>query len=540
MGQLIPIENIGSQGIVTDIPPWQLPLGTWSAGNNVRFDDVSVKKFPGYLEVFNTVPGPPLYLETYQVYDSEQYYWIAFCIDPDDTQKQKIYCYYGGSWEDVTPESGLENRSRYQWQTAKLGAVLVATNGVDSPIWWPLIDGDVAHTRKFEELPAWADQNWKECQTMAGFKSFLFAGAIYDGNTDLRMNRQIAWSDMTNQYSPPESWDFNDPDGDAGVYELLDTEGPIVHIQQLRESLMIYKTDAVVVANFIGAPFMFGFQPLVEEVGLICKNAVADFPSGHFFMGRTDCYVNNGQTITPLLTQKVKDQLYLDLDGDNFGRCFAVTDWANNEVWACYPSVNSDYCDKALIWNFVNNTFSLRSLPQLSYIKSGIAQYLPGDDTWDTQNYAWDSTTRRWGTSSYDNVVENLVFASTGDAKTYRHDAGNTEDGTIMSSYVERTGMDLGDPSSVKHITAIWPKVWTTGIDTTLKVSTGYQMSTEDPVTWDYIVNFNPDYMSKISVRTTGKLMAIKFESDGDFSWGVSGLEYEIVPAGRRGSRVYV
>jgi hypothetical protein len=92
----------------------------------------------------------------------------------------------------------------------------------------------------------------------------------------------------------------------------------------------------------------------------------------------------------------------------------------------------------------------------------------------------------------------------------------------------------------VKHITAIWPKVWTTGIDTTLKVSTGYQMSTEDPVTWDYIVNFNPDYMSKISVRTTGKLMAIKFESDGDFSWGVSGLEYEIVPAGRRGSRVYV
>ena len=533
MGQLIPVEDIGRAGIITDIPAWQLPMGTWSGGNNIRFDDVSVKKFPGYTEIFKTVPAPPLHLETYQIYDGEQYYWLSFGTET-------IHCYYGGNWYDVTPDEGLVNNPKIQWQTAKLGAVLVATNGKNMPIWWPMVDGQVSHLRKFETLPNWIDQKWIDCQTMAGFKSFLFAGAIYDDASNLRMNRQIAWSDMTNQYEPPSSWDPLDPDGDAGIYELLDTEGPIVHIQQLRESLMIYKTDAVIVANFIGAPFMFGFQPLVEEVGLICKNAVADFPGGHFFMGRTDCYVNNGQTITPLLTQKIKDQLYLDLDGDSFTKCFAVTDWANNEVWACYPSVNSDYCNKALIWNFVNNTFSLRDLPQLSYIKAGIAQYLSGDDTWDAQTYAWDSTTRHWGTGSYDNVVENLVFASTGDGKTYRHDAGNTEDGTIMSSYVERTGMDFGDPSSVKHVTAIWPKIWTTGTDTTLKVSTGYQMSTEDPVTWDYVVNFNPDYMSKISVRTTGKLMAIKFESDGDFTWGVSGLEYEIVPAGRRGSRVYV
>ncbi len=65
-------------------------------------------------------------------------------------------------------------------------------------------------------------------------------------------------------------------------------------------------------------------------------------------------------------------------------------------------------------------------------------------------------------------------------------------------------------------------------------------MSTEDSVTWEGPVLFNPDNMSKISVRTSGKLFGIKFESDGDFDWGVSGIEYEIVPAGRRGSRVYV
>ncbi len=188
----------------------------------------------------------------------------------------------------------------------------------------------------------------------------------------------------------------------------------------------------------------------------------------------------------------------------------------------------------------MNNTFTIRDLPQVSHIKSGVATYLPDSDDWDSQDYSWESTSRKWGTASYDNVVENFVLASTGDTKTYRTNAGNTEDGEIMTSYVERTGIDLGDPSSVKFVSAVWPKVWTTGADTTLRVWLASQMSTEDPVTWEGPVLFNPDIMSKISVRTSGKLFGIKFESDGDFDWGVSGIEYEIVPAGRRGSRVYV
>jgi hypothetical protein len=533
MGELIPLENIGNGGIITDIPPWQLDMGVWSGGNNVRFDDRSVKKAPGYLECLDTVPVAPRYLETYQVYDSGQYYWLSF-------GETTIHCYYGGSWADVTPTSGLTFDSRRQWQTTKLGAVLVATNGVDMPLWWPLEDGKPSHTRLFETLPNWADQNWISAQTMAGFKSFLFAGAVYDEAEDKRMNRQIVWSDMTNQYTPPASWDFLDPDGDAGMYELLDSEGPVVHVQQLRESLMIYKTDSVVVANFVGAPFMFSFQVLSPEIGIMCKNAVAEFPGGHFFMGRSDCYVNNGQIVTPILTQKIKTQIYENIDGDAFNQSFVVTDWANNEVWACYPTVNSEHCDTALIWNFVNNTFTIRDLPQVSHIKAGIAQYLPGDDQWDSQTYEWDNTTRKWGTASYDNVVENLVLASTGDVKTYRTNAGNTEDGTLMTSYVERTGIDLGDPSSVKFVSAIWPKVWTTGSDTVLKVWLASQMSTEESVTWEGPVLFNPNIMSKISVRTSAKLFGIKFESDGDFDWGVSGIEYEVVPSGRRGSRVYV
>ena len=174
----------------------------------------------------------------------------------------------------------------------------------------------------------------------------------------------------------------------------------------------------------------------------------------------------------------------------------------------------------------------------MSHIKYGMSKIV-FDEDWDEQTQTWDSSTATWGTGSYDNVVEHLVFAEPENTKIYRDEATNLENGTPMHSWIERTGIDLGDPSSVKHVKAIWPKIHVSGSNS-VKVSTGFQMSPDEPVTWDSVVNFNPDTMSKISVRTTGKLFGIKVESEEDVDWSISAVEYELSPGGRRGSRVHV
>ena len=78
MSELIPIEQMGTVGMLTDIPPYQIPPAGWSGGSNVRFDDVSVRKSLGFQEVMSGLTFPPLHLETYQEYDERRYYWIAF------------------------------------------------------------------------------------------------------------------------------------------------------------------------------------------------------------------------------------------------------------------------------------------------------------------------------------------------------------------------------------------------------------------------------------------------------------------------------
>ena len=562
--QLVPVENIGMMGVNTDVPSWQLPPNVWSDSNNVRFDDLSVKKSQGLAKVFDeTGTTTPIYLETYQSGNDSGTWWIAF-------GSSDIKLWDGSDWKDVTPESGITEMSvdsPGQWQTTKLGSLVYATNGIDPPFYW---DGN--HEKKFEPLPNWTSQTDPESphqygavQTLAGFKSFLWAGNVYvavgdQGTEDINktFERSVYWSNMTNFYTPP-NWDIN-IDSDAGYYELLDSMGGVVHMQQLRESMMIYKSDSIVVSTFVGAPFMFTFQTIAPEIGVLCKNAVADFPGGHWFVGRSDCYINNGQTIETKLTNRVQSEMFKDIDGDYAVNTYCVTDWSNNEIWTCYPSVGNSRPNRALIWNYKNDTFSFRDLfEKTGHIKYGVAPVQSGvqwggdvpvgDEVgpppmeMSTNYYTgeWDSSTDSWGTQSYDDTVEHLVWTdSSVDAnQLYRHESGNLILGSTMDTLIERTGIDLGDPSLVKYVSAVYPKMWTSSADATFNVWTAHQMNTEDDVTWEGPKVFNPDEMNKISVRTSGKFFGIRMESNGDFDWLLSGLEWETATSGRRGSRVY-
>ena len=102
---LIPVENVGAGGLVTDFKPYQLQPNQWSSAMNVEFTDGSISKIEGYKEVMEDCPIDPWHLGTYQEHDSDGkqerdgFYWLAFGMN-------KIYVYGRGEWRDVTRESG--------------------------------------------------------------------------------------------------------------------------------------------------------------------------------------------------------------------------------------------------------------------------------------------------------------------------------------------------------------------------------------------------------------------------------------------------
>ena len=606
---LIPIENVGEVGIVKDINPWQLPPNVWSDGNNVRAEHGSITKSPGYAEVMETVPVPPLYITN--LVSGVNEYWIiggtaaihvydnssvsdtldggisdsATGITVDDisgfetngtitigseeitytgkTGNTFTGCTRGANstsaaahldgvtvtrtkkWYDITRGGGAggaySTTAAENWTATVIGGVLVMTNGVDDPQYWELISGVPATIQKMQNLNNWTAST--ECRSMRAFRSFLIALNIT--SSGVSYPRLVKWSTEAGIQTTPTSWDVASATVDAGEYELADSKGEILDGLPLRDSFMIYKEDSIYSMTYVGTPFIFAFRQLSPSVGALAKNCIAEFDGGHFILGNGDIYINDGQKVTSILPHKIRDYLFNFIDGAQYKKSFVVADYGNTEMWACFPTAEntSNQCNKAVVWNWTNKAFTLRDLPNLAHIGYGSIDDPNSFTTWAAALPTWSAALGSWS-ATWSTVENVLVMAGLTDTKLYRNASGNQEVTTDMTSYIERTGLsntsqNQPDQTTVKRIKAIWPKMEVSGSDNTVNVYVGTQMSTEEAVTWTSAYTFNPDTQSKVSVRASGKLYGVKFESTGDFDWRLDSYAIELDDAGRRGSQSY-
>ena len=380
------------------------------------------------------------------------------------------------------------------------------------------------------------------CKSMRAFRSFLVALNITkDG---VNFPRVVKWSTEAATQTLPTSWNETTSTVDAGEFELADTKGDILDGLQLRDSFMIYKEDAVYSMTFVGTPFIFSFRQLSPTIGAISKNCVAEFDGGHAIFGKGNFYINDGQRIKPILPMKLKDYVFQSIDGAQTNKCFVVADYGRTEILFCFTAdgAETNHPNKAVIWNYVTNTFTIRDIPDCAHMGYGNVANPTTSTTWAGTSGTWATTTGPW-TMSYDLQDKVLLFADPGNTKLYRDRSGNKNATADMVSYIERTGLSLDergtpDQSSVKRISAIYPKMSVSSTNT-INVYLGTSMSTEGGLTWNAPVTFNPNTQSKVSVRGTGKLYAVKFESTGDLEWELDGYAVDVRNVGTRGSRSY-
>ena len=406
---LINIDNAGQYGIVTDIPPYQLPPNAWSGGNNVRVRNSGIKKCAGFEEVFASCPIPPHHI--FSVSDGTSVYWMALGED-----KAYVFKNQGGGWTNITRQTtgsdvNYTTSEEEGWSHTIIGGVPVMTNFRDAPQFWALSSGVYATGTKLAELSNW-ESSTDLCKSIKSFKTFLIA--LNMDRAGVPYPKLVKWSNEAASHAVPTSWDEADATKDAGEYELADTPGDIIDGLQLGESFMIYKDDAIYIMNYIGTPFIFSFKLLSPTIGILTKNCVSEFSGGHFFFGKTNIYLNDGQTISPLLTDRLRREVFDNLDGDNFKRSFTVADYNRNEMLACYPSGGYTYPNKAVIWNWSTNTLTLRDLPNPSSMGFGVAFVSTDSDEWDDNTKDWDTAARVWGSLTFEKGAENLLFCVPG------------------------------------------------------------------------------------------------------------------------------
>ena len=528
----VPIENVGSIGIVqsTDAPSHSLPPGAWTSGQNIRFQDNKVVKFTGHKAVFdppNIAPSWAIAIPT-----STAMYWIY-------TSLTKASVYEGGVHADITRASGNYNANVTDvWNGGILGGIPIINNSIDIPQFW----ASASPTTKLADLTNWPVG--MTAKVIKPFKAFLVALNVTKNVGLNEYPHMVKWSHPADPGSIPVTWDETDATKDAGEVDLTDVSAGIIRDGlALRDMFVIYKDGSTWGMRFLGGRFIFKLFNIFTTSGILAQDCVAALPKGkgHFVLTGDDLIIHDGQKIQSIVDRKWRKYLATNIDTNNFDKSFCVTNYAEREMWACFPTSGNTTPNIALTWSLIDGSIGVRDLSNISYIAQGEVNNTDIAASWNADLNSWDSDTTAWGGQLYTAFIRRMLACDPSTTKLYQFDTTNQLAGVNMASSITREGhpwLDVdsnGKPRANfgqrKIVTRIWPRM--TGGPVNIRVGT--QETPQGTITWSNSASFLPGTDEYIDPEPTpsGRLIAVEFSTTTDVAWQLEGYDLMIEPIGQ-------
>jgi hypothetical protein len=510
--QRVEIKNV--VGISYDPNPSDVLAQVWTGGLNVKFRNGRVEKADGLSRVFPPTPAAPLHLQPYLSQNIP--YWIM-------GSTTKLYRTEGSSWVDVSRTTGGDYAATLDnnWNGGILNQVVVLNNGVDKPQSLKPTDSD------FTDLPNWPATY--RAKVMRPFKNYLVALGITVSSVE--QPTTVKWSSPADPGEVPFTWDVTDVTNDAGENSLADTTGAIVDGKKLKDSFIIYKEDSVYSMRYIGGTFVFQFQQLFDDVGMLAPNCAAEFDGKHFVVGQGDVYVHNGVQKSSVIDGRMKNYLYNSIKNTTVKAVFVVPDYNNNEMWICFQSADnivtgSPYANRALIWNWKDDNWTIREIPETPAATYGIVDPQVSD-AWDDDSNTWDSDTTAWGNASYNPSKSKLVFAGNQQMTIFAVGDTNLYDGATFKARVDRNQVYLNDDQKIKFVSSITPHLSGVGV---CNIYVGSNMLHDAPTEWFGPYQYTIGVDDKIDCRVSGRYVGVRFEFETQGSWTLNGYTAEFTP----------
>jgi hypothetical protein len=125
--------------------------------------------------------------------------------------------------------------------------------------------------------------------------------------------------------------------------------------------------------TYTGATFVFSFNKIGANCGLIAKHARAQLADNIYWMGTNNFFALSGNGVVPLPCP-VWDAVFQDLDTVNASRCFAGSNTSFSEVWFFYPSLSGGlgYCDKYAKFNATEGTWDVGDLQRNTWLDTSV------------------------------------------------------------------------------------------------------------------------------------------------------------------------
>jgi hypothetical protein len=137
----------------------------------------------------------------------------------------------------------------------------------------------------------------------------------------------------------------------AGSFRLQDGT-KIVGAVNAKETILVWTDNALYTMKFVGAPFTFGFEQVGTNCGLIGKNAAVEIDGIAYWMSNNGFFAFDGTVKT--LPCSVEDYVFSDIDTTKGQEISAGLNNLYTEVTWWYPTQNSTYVNKSVVYNYTN------------------------------------------------------------------------------------------------------------------------------------------------------------------------------------------
>jgi hypothetical protein len=196
------------------------------------------------------------------------------------------------------------------------------------------------------------------------------ANPYVSGNPTTTFNPMLVrWSDQEDEYE----W-VPQVTNQAGEFTL--TNGSyIMGARATRQEILVWTDSAIYSMQYLGAPYVWGFQVLMDNISIISPNCMVTVNNVTYWMGTEKFYQYSGRVET--LPCSLRQYIFDDINQNQAYQVFAGANEGYNEVWWYYVSNSSQSTavDKYVIYNYLDRVWYYGTLSRTAWLQTGIQQY---------------------------------------------------------------------------------------------------------------------------------------------------------------------
>ena len=394
----------------------------------------------------------------------------------------------------------------------------------------------------------------------------------------------VRWSDADNP------WEWVPEVTNQSGEQRLSHGSYIVAADNSRQELLVWTDTAIYSMQYLGPPFVWGFNLLDQDVSIISQNALRTVNNVTYWMGLDKFYAYTGRVET--LPCTLRTFVFSNINQDQAAQVTCGHNEAFSEIWWFYPSANSLVNDSYIIYNYLERVWyygtlnrsawaehSNRSYPLLAFGVQSSYLDVAINDTQTTitlingSSYP-DSGTVQIGnekisysgkTSANPNELPNCIRGvdqTTAASHTINadvtllvpnqvllHEFGLDDDSgpspEPIEAYIESSDFDIGEGHNFAYVWRILPDLTFAGstsnstqVILTIKArqnsGTAYNSSSSPYVTATIPIAAE-QYNGQVYTRIRGRQVAFRVASTGlGETWQVGAMRIDIRPDGRR------